>query len=274
MAGDTIEFPLRFTQAHFDEFARLSGDDNPIHVDPAFCPRTRFGRTVAHGMLLFGMLDAAVCRWLDQPLSVWTQELTFRAPTFAEDDLVARLTVEPSPGRGTRIGQWLYRSDSAETAGGSTLVGPAVRPEMPPNTTDTAPSHGETLFGIRPGMAARASRTITSVDVDAYRTLVDQPNPRHAPDTAIPPPLLGGLVSHLLGVELPGRGTNWLRQRFTFHEAVAVSSTVETTVEVQRIRPEKALVDLATTCTVGGATVVSGQALVLIADLERPVADD
>jgi acyl dehydratase len=44
-----------FTQAEFDAFARLSGDDNPIHVDPEFSARTRFGRTVAHGMLLYGV---------------------------------------------------------------------------------------------------------------------------------------------------------------------------------------------------------------------------
>jgi acyl dehydratase len=41
------------TQADFDLFAKVSGDDNPIHVDPDFSARTRFGRTVSHGMLLY-----------------------------------------------------------------------------------------------------------------------------------------------------------------------------------------------------------------------------
>lgn len=41
------------TQAEFDLFAEISGDDNPIHVDPEFSARTRFGRTVSHGMLLY-----------------------------------------------------------------------------------------------------------------------------------------------------------------------------------------------------------------------------
>lgn len=41
------------TQSDFDLFAKVSGDDNPIHVDPEFSARTRFGRTVSHGMLLY-----------------------------------------------------------------------------------------------------------------------------------------------------------------------------------------------------------------------------
>ncbi len=44
------------TQAEFDLFAQISGDDNPIHVDPDFSARTRFGRTVSHGMLIYGKL--------------------------------------------------------------------------------------------------------------------------------------------------------------------------------------------------------------------------
>jgi acyl dehydratase len=267
--GDTIDVPLRFGQADFDEFARLSGDDNPIHVDPEFCRRTRFGRPVAHGMMLFGMLDAAVNRWLELPLAVWSQELTFRAPTYADDDLVATLRVETSSDRSTRIGQWIHRSDGAETAGGSTVVGAADTPATADGTPEAPPFDPKGFRGIRPGMTAASTRTITADDVAAYRDLVDDPNPRYAADGAVPPAILGGLVSHLLGVHLPGRGTNWLRQRFAFHAPVAVGTPIATGVEVTRVRPDKALVDLATTCTAAGRTAVTGAALVLIAELEQ-----
>jgi len=49
-----------FSQADFDAFARLSGDDNPIHCDPDFAARTHFGRTVAHGALLCAVLRRLV----------------------------------------------------------------------------------------------------------------------------------------------------------------------------------------------------------------------
>ena len=51
---------ISFSQADFDAFARLSGDDNPIHVDPEFSARTRFGKTVAHGALLCSVLRGLV----------------------------------------------------------------------------------------------------------------------------------------------------------------------------------------------------------------------
>lgn len=62
------------TQEEFDLFADISGDDNPIHVDPAFSARTRFGRTVSHGMLIYGKLWGLLtatypdCRHVDQTL--------------------------------------------------------------------------------------------------------------------------------------------------------------------------------------------------------------
>lgn len=43
-------------QAEFDLFAQISGDDNPIHIDPKFSARTTFGRTVSHGMLIYAKL--------------------------------------------------------------------------------------------------------------------------------------------------------------------------------------------------------------------------
>ena len=43
--GHQETFKRSFTQQDFARFADLSGDNNPIHVDPQFSARTRFGRT-------------------------------------------------------------------------------------------------------------------------------------------------------------------------------------------------------------------------------------
>lgn len=78
-----------FTQEDFDRFADLSGDDNPIHVDPGFASTTRFGSTVAHGMLLYGL----ICGMLSEHFygsSQIQQRLMFVAPTFAGEEITTR----------------------------------------------------------------------------------------------------------------------------------------------------------------------------------------
>lgn len=44
------------TLDEFRAFARLSGDANPIHVDPAQAAAHPFGAPVAHGMLIYARL--------------------------------------------------------------------------------------------------------------------------------------------------------------------------------------------------------------------------
>jgi 3-hydroxybutyryl-CoA dehydratase len=42
---------IMITQAMIDEYARLSGDFNPLHVDPVMAAATPFGGTIAHGCI-------------------------------------------------------------------------------------------------------------------------------------------------------------------------------------------------------------------------------
>src|SRR5262245_34899060 len=93
-AGQQVTFQRSFSQSDFDRFARLTGDDNPIHVDPEFSARTRFGRTVAHGMLLY----STICRVLSQRLPgpgmlQVQQEMTFKVPTFTDQQVTVHVAV-------------------------------------------------------------------------------------------------------------------------------------------------------------------------------------
>lgn len=89
-------------------------------------------------------------------------------------------------------------------------------------------------------------------------------------DGHVPEPLIGGLFSFLLGRELPGFGTNYLKQEMRFLRPVLVGEPVTATVEITRIRPDKHLVDLSTTCTdAAGEVLCEGRALVLVKDVGR-----
>ncbi|MCG7493268.1 MaoC/PaaZ C-terminal domain-containing protein [Thalassobius sp. Cn5-15] len=79
------------TQGDFDAFARVSGDDNAIHVDPDFCAQTTFGRTVSHGMLIYSKLWGMVRRY-DPSLRQVSQQMMFPNPAFTGEELLLEIT--------------------------------------------------------------------------------------------------------------------------------------------------------------------------------------
>lgn len=85
---------------------------------------------------------------------------------------------------------------------------------------------------------------------------------------SVPEPLIGALFSYLLGVHLPGFGTNYLKQEMRFLAPAPLDQPLTARVEITRLRPEKHLVDLATTCrTADGTLICEGRALVLARDV-------
>ena len=82
-----------FSQADFDRFASLSGDNNPIHTDPEHSAQTRFGRTVAHGLLLCSVLRGLIDKLVPGG-RLTAQSVMFPAPTYAGEAMqfTVRLT--------------------------------------------------------------------------------------------------------------------------------------------------------------------------------------
>jgi 3-hydroxybutyryl-CoA dehydratase len=76
------------------DFAALTGDTNPVHLDDAYAAGTRFGRRIAHGMIAAGMVSATLANDLPGPGTVYLgQTLTFKAPVFIGDTVTARVEV-------------------------------------------------------------------------------------------------------------------------------------------------------------------------------------
>lgn len=119
--GDVFEEARTLRQADFDVFATLSGDDNPIHVDPTFSARTRFGATVAHGMLLYACVQAAVERWLPGYLPV-EQRLMFPSPTFADEPVTIHLEVVGVTGAQARVVTRVTKADGSVGLDGEVVL--------------------------------------------------------------------------------------------------------------------------------------------------------
>jgi acyl dehydratase len=75
-------------------YAEITEDRNPLHFDPDFAARTRFGRLVAQGGITSGMLNALVAMDLPGPGTVFmSQSLRYLAPTYLGDTLTAEVEV-------------------------------------------------------------------------------------------------------------------------------------------------------------------------------------
>lgn len=123
---------------------------------------------------------------------------------------------------------------------------------------------------LETGQSAEVTRRFSTDDVDRYVAL----GGNRPVGGEVPEPLVNALFSFLLGMQLPGRGTNYLKQESEFFETARVGETLTARVEITRLRPEKQLVDLATTCVAGsGRTVCEGRALVYVADVEDSFVD-
>lgn len=120
--SQTASLERSFSQADFDAFAQLSGDHNPIHVDPDFSAKTRFGRTVAHGALLCSVLRGLVEQLVPGGRQI-RQSTQYPAPSPAGERLRFDAETISVEGSTTRIRLQVTRlSDMAITCIGETEV--------------------------------------------------------------------------------------------------------------------------------------------------------
>jgi len=120
-------------------------------------------------------------------------------------------------------------------------------------------------FRFRVGQHAETFRTFSEDDMRDFTIVSDHSGT--TPDY-VPEPLIGALFSYLLGVDLPGFGTNYLKQEMTFLAKAPLGAALTARVEITQVRPDKHLVDLETTCRLQDGTLIcKGRALVLAKDV-------
>ena len=83
----------RVTQDGIDTYAELSGDFNPLHVDPKAAAASEFGGIIAHGPIaLHGFFRAATERLGRDALPPGaTVAVVYRAPTRPGDEITCEL---------------------------------------------------------------------------------------------------------------------------------------------------------------------------------------
>ncbi len=92
--GQKDSLQKTFTDADVRKFAEITTDVNPIHLDEEYAKTSIFGRRIAHGILVSGLISAVIANVLPGPGSIYMgQELRFTAPVFLGDTITAEVEV-------------------------------------------------------------------------------------------------------------------------------------------------------------------------------------
>ena len=88
-------YAFRFSQADVVDFARVTGDNNPLHLDAEFAASTPFKRPIIHGMLGASVFTKVLGTEFPGYGSVYLgQTLEFLRPMFVDTDYEATFTVQ------------------------------------------------------------------------------------------------------------------------------------------------------------------------------------
>lgn len=92
--GQKAAVTRTISQADVEAYAHLTGDLNPLHMDPEFASASRFGGRIAHGMLTAGLISAVLGMYLPGPGGIYlSQTLTFLKPVRIGDTITATAEV-------------------------------------------------------------------------------------------------------------------------------------------------------------------------------------
>lgn len=88
--GDRAEVSKEITSDDILDFARLTGDVNPVHIDDEYARKTFFKERIAHGMLTASLISTVLGTQLPGRNTIYlSQNLKFKRPVKIGDIITA-----------------------------------------------------------------------------------------------------------------------------------------------------------------------------------------
>ena len=91
--GFTRSVTVQVTDKMVHQFAELSGDHNPIHMDDAYAAKTRFGRRIAHGMISGALISRSLVECIGMGGIYLGQSMKFVNPVFIDDKITVTIKI-------------------------------------------------------------------------------------------------------------------------------------------------------------------------------------
>lgn len=92
--GDTFEHSFSFTQEDVVLFAKVTGDNNPVHLDEVYAANTIFKRPIIHGMLGATVFSKVFGTMFPGEGTIYlNQNLQFLRPMLVDTNYIAQFEV-------------------------------------------------------------------------------------------------------------------------------------------------------------------------------------
>lgn len=92
--GQTYTFSKRISDEDVQEFAQVTGDHNPLHLDEDYAAKSIFKKRIAHGMISAGVISGGIGMYLPGEGTTYLgQDLQFKNPVFIGDTITITLRV-------------------------------------------------------------------------------------------------------------------------------------------------------------------------------------
>jgi 3-hydroxybutyryl-CoA dehydratase len=123
--GHSVSISKTISEDDIVGFARVTGDDQPLHLDDGYAAKTRFKKRLAHGMLSAGLISAALGTKLAPQATViyLSQSMRFLRPVFPGDTITADIEVTAIDPEKRFV---TCKTDCANQEGTTVLTGEAV----------------------------------------------------------------------------------------------------------------------------------------------------
>ncbi|MCS6904390.1 MAG: MaoC family dehydratase [Bacteroidia bacterium] len=122
--GQEYRHNFQFSQEEVNKFAEVTGDKNPLHLDPAYAAQTIFQRPIMHGMLGASIFSKVFGTLFPGEGTIYLkQSLQFLAPMFVDTSYTAIFTVQAVDTEKHRV---TIKTEIINPEGKTTITGEAL----------------------------------------------------------------------------------------------------------------------------------------------------
>ena len=92
--GQKAKLIKKITDNDILQFSKLTGDNNPVHINNEFAEKTIFKKRIAHGFLSASFISTVIATQLPGPGSIYLkQSLKFLAPVYIDEEILVNISI-------------------------------------------------------------------------------------------------------------------------------------------------------------------------------------